>query len=136
MEEVSCSDQFSEGQLLGLELAIEIRAIVLRAKQAGGWRLEEYEWLPRIILKTSSSLRVFASPRGLWLFESPRKAAFRSAPALGLRPVRKNRLRIRKTLISIAQKRHDFGASRCTKRSLESCAEQNHLMENIGKIAK
>ena len=36
MEEVSCSDQFSEGQLLGLELAIEIRAIVLRAKQAGG----------------------------------------------------------------------------------------------------
>jgi hypothetical protein len=136
MEEVSCSDQFSEGQLLGLELAAEIRAIVLRAKQAGGWRLEEYEWLPRIILKTSSSLRVFASPRGLWLFESPRKAALRSAPALGPRPVRKNRLRIRKTLISIAQKYHDFGASRCSKRSLEPCAEQNHLRENIGKIAK
>jgi len=35
MEEVSCSDQFSEGQLLGLELAAEIRAIVLRVKQAG-----------------------------------------------------------------------------------------------------
>jgi hypothetical protein len=35
MEEVSCSDLFSEGQSLGLELAIEIRAIVLRAKQAG-----------------------------------------------------------------------------------------------------
>ena len=30
MEEVSCSDLFSEGQLLGLELAAEIRAIVLR----------------------------------------------------------------------------------------------------------
>jgi hypothetical protein len=40
MEEVSCSDLFSEGQSLGLELAIEIRAIVLRVKQAGGWRLE------------------------------------------------------------------------------------------------
>jgi hypothetical protein len=67
---------------------------------------------------------------------SPRKAALRSAPALGPRPVRKNRLRIRKTLISIAQKYHDFGASRCSKRSLGSCAEQNHLRENIGKIAK
>jgi hypothetical protein len=40
MEEVSCSDLFSEGQLLGLELAIEIRAIVLRVKQAGDWRPE------------------------------------------------------------------------------------------------
>jgi hypothetical protein len=64
---------------------------------------------------------------------SSRKADFRSASALGLRPVRKNRLRIRKTLASIAQKRHNFGASRCSKRSLGSCAEQNHLRENIGK---
>ena len=38
MEEVTCSDLFSDGQLLGLELAAEIRAIVLQAKQAGGWR--------------------------------------------------------------------------------------------------
>jgi hypothetical protein len=98
--------------------------------------LEEYGWLPRIILKTSSSLRVFASPRELWLFESPRKADFQPASAEGPRPVRKNRLRSRKTLASIAQKRHDFGASRCSKRSLEPCAEQNHLRENIGKIAK
>ena len=133
MEEVSCSDLFSEGQFLGLELAIEIRAIVLRVKQAGGWRLEEYGCLPRIILKTSSSLRVFASPRELWLFESPRKADFQPASAEGPRPVRKNRLRSRKTLASIAQKRHNFGASPCSKRSLESCAEQNHLRENIGK---
>ena len=154
MEEVSCSDLFSEGQLLGLELAIEIRAIVLRVKQAGdwrletgdwrletgdwrletgGWRLEEYCWLPRIILQTSSSLRVFASPRELWLFESPRNADFQPASAEGPRPARKNRLRSRKTLASIAQKYHDFGASRCSKRSLESCAEQNHLRENIGK---
>jgi hypothetical protein len=44
MEEVSCSDLFSEGQLLGLELAIEIRAIVLRVKQAGDWRLETGDW--------------------------------------------------------------------------------------------
>jgi hypothetical protein len=35
MEEVFCSDLFSEGQLLGLELAIEIRAIVLRVSD---WR--------------------------------------------------------------------------------------------------
>jgi hypothetical protein len=45
-------------------------------------------------------------------------------------------LRIRKTLASIAQKYHDFGASRCSKRSLKPCAAQNHLGENIGKIAK
>jgi len=51
MEEVFCSDLFSEDQLLGLELAAEIRAIVLRVKQAGGrrpeagdWRLEAGDW--------------------------------------------------------------------------------------------
>jgi hypothetical protein len=64
---------------------------------------------------------------------SSRKADFQSASAEGPRTRRKNRLRIRKTLASIAQKRHNFGASRCSKRSLESCAEQNHLRENIGK---
>ena len=67
---------------------------------------------------------------------SPRKADFQPASALGLRPVQKNRFRNQKTLASIAQKRHDFGASRCSKRSLEPCAEQNHLRENIGEIAK
>ena len=67
---------------------------------------------------------------------SPRKADFQSASAEGPRTRRKNRLRIRKTLASIAQKRHNFGASRCSKRSLESCAEQNHLREKIEKIAK
>ncbi|MFY7750641.1 MAG: hypothetical protein ACOVQU_02530, partial [Exiguobacterium acetylicum] len=67
---------------------------------------------------------------------SPRKADFQSASAEGLRIGRKNRLRSRKSLASIAQKYHDFGASRCSKRSLESCAEQNHLRENIGEIAK
>ena len=136
MEEVTCSDLFSEGQLLGLELATSIRAIVLRAKQAGGWRLEEYGWLPRIILKTSSSLRVFASPRELWLFESPRKAAFQSAPPEGPRPVRKNRIRNPKTHASIAQKHPHFGAATCSKHDSRTCAEQNHLRENIGKIAK
>lgn len=30
MEEVSCSDPFSDGQLLGLELATELRALALR----------------------------------------------------------------------------------------------------------
>ena len=67
---------------------------------------------------------------------SPCKADFQPAPAEGLRPARKNRVRSRKTFASIAQKRYGFGASRCSKRSLESCAEQNHLRENIGEIAK
>jgi hypothetical protein len=108
----------------------------LNGPETGDWRLEEYGWLPRIILKASSSLRVFASPRELWLFESPRKADFQPASAEGPRTRRKNRLRSRKSLASIAQKRHNYGASRCSKRSLESCAEQNHLRENIGEIAK
>jgi hypothetical protein len=67
---------------------------------------------------------------------SQRKADFQPASAEGPRTRRKNRLRIRKTLASIVQKRYDFGASRCSKRSLESCAEQNHLREKIEKIAK
>ncbi len=119
-----------------LRLRFEQLYCELNRLEAGGWRLEEYGWLPWIILKTSSSLRVFASPRELWLFESPRKADFQSASAEGLRIGRKNRLRIRKTLASIAQKRHNFGASQCSMRSLESCAEQNHLREKIGEIAK
>jgi hypothetical protein len=142
MEEVSCSDQFSEGQLLGLELAIEIRAIVLRVSdrlharrrcQAGRCMFaidppHRFASAPGHMTTAKKSTNITS--------RSPRIADFRSASALGLRPVQKNRLRIRKTLASIAQKRHDFGASRCTKRSLGSCAEQNHLRENIGKIAK
>ncbi len=121
---------------MGLELATEIRAIVPRVKQTGDWRLEEYGRLPRIILKTSCSLRVFASPRELWLFESPRKADFQPAPAEAARARCKNRLRSRISLASIARKRHHFGALPCSNRSLQSCAEQNHLRENIGEIAK
>jgi hypothetical protein len=30
----------------------------------------------------------------------------------------------------------DFGASTCSKRSSEPCVDQNHLRENIEKIAK
>jgi len=141
MEEVSCSDQFSEGQLLGLELAAEIRAIVLRVsdRRDAGRRCHA----GRCMFAIHHSHRFASAPGHMTIAKkstnitsrSPRKAAFRSAPALGLRPVRKNRLRIRKTLASIAQKRHDFGASRCSKRSLEPCAEQNHLRENIEKIA-
>jgi hypothetical protein len=67
---------------------------------------------------------------------SQRKADFQPASAEGPRTRRKNRLRIRKTLASIAQKRHNFGAAPCSKRSLGSCAEQNHLREKIEKIAK
>jgi len=139
MEEVSCSDLFSEGQLLGLELAIEIRAIVLRAPDRRHARRRCQAG--RCMFASHHSHR-FASTAGHMTTakkstnitsRSPRIADFRSASALGLRPERKNRLRIRKTLASIAQKYHDFGASRCSKRSLEPCAEQNHLRENIGK---
>ena len=142
MEKVSCSDLFSEGQLLGLELAIEIRAIVLRVSD---WRHARRRCQAGRCMFASHHSHRFASTAGHMTTakkstnitsRSPRIADFRSASALGLRPERKNRLRIRKTLASIAQKYHDFGASRCSKRSLESCAEQNHLRENIGKIAK
>jgi hypothetical protein len=139
MEEVSCSDQFSEGQLLGLELAIEIRAIVLRVsdRRDAGRRCQA----GRCMFSIHDSHQFASAPGHMTIAKkssniisrSPRIAAFRSAPALGLRPVRKNRLRRRKTLASMAQKRHNFGASPCSKRSLESCAEQNHLRENIGE---
>jgi hypothetical protein len=67
---------------------------------------------------------------------SLRKADYQPASAEGPRARPKHRLRSRKSLASIAQKYHDFGVSRCSKRSLGSCAEQNHQRENIGKIAK
>ena len=142
MEEVSCSDQFSEGQLLGLELAIEIRAIVLRVsdRRDAGRRCQA----GRCMFSIHHSHRFASAPRQLTTVmttsnitsRSPRKADFRSAHDEAPRPARKNRLRSRKTLASIAQKRHNFGASRCSKRSSASCAEQNYLRENIGEIAK
>ena len=139
MEEVSCSDQFSEGQLLGLELAIEIRAIVLRAPDRRHARRRCQAG--RCMFAIHHSHQFASAPGHMTIAKkssnitsrSPRKADFQSASAEGLRIGRKNRLRIKKALASIAQKRHDFGASRCSKRSLESCAEQNHLREKIGK---
>ena len=142
MEEVSCSDLFSEGQLLGLELAIEIRAIVLRVsdRRHAGRRCQA----GRCMFAIHHSHQFASAPGHMTTAKkssnatsrSSRKADFQSASAEGPRTRRKNRLRIRKTLASIVQKRYDFGASRCSKRSLGSCAEQNHLRENIGKIAK
>ena len=139
MEEVSCSDLFSEGQLLGLELAIEIRAIVLRVsdRRDAGRRCQA----GRCMFSSHDSHRFASAPGHMTTAKkssnitslSPRKADIQSAPTEGPRPVRINRLRIRKTLASIAQKSHNFGASRCSKRSLGSCAEQNHLRENIGE---
>jgi hypothetical protein len=58
---------------------------------------------------------------------SHRKADFQSAPASDPRPLRKNHPRSRKTHPSIAEKRHDFGATPCSNRPSEPCAEQNHL---------
>lgn len=40
LADVYGSDPFSKSQLLGLELASELRAIALRVNQAGGGRLE------------------------------------------------------------------------------------------------
>ena len=139
MEEVSCSDLFSEGQLLGLELAIEIRAIVLRVPDRGNSRRRCQAG--RCLFSIHHSHRFASAPGHMTIAKkssniisrSSRKADFQPASAEGPRTRRKNRLRIRKTLASIAQKYHDFGASRCSKRSLGSCAEQNHLRENIGK---
>ena len=139
MEEVSCSDQFSEGQLLGLELAIEIRAIVLRVSDRRDARRRCQAG--RCMFAIHHSHRFASAPGHMTTAKkstnitsrSSRKADFQSASAEGPRTRRKNRLRIRKTLASIAQKRHNFGASRCSKRSLGSCAEQNHLRENIGE---
>jgi hypothetical protein len=68
--------------------------------------------------------------------QPPRIADFQSAPSEAPRPMRKNRLQIRKTHTSITLKRHYFGAATCSKPSSEPCAEQNHLREKIGKIAK
>jgi hypothetical protein len=68
--------------------------------------------------------------------QPPRIADFQSAHGSGPRPVRKNRIRNPKTHTLIAQKHHHFGAAPCSKPSSELCAEQNHLRENIEKIAK
>ena len=142
MEEVFCSDQFSEGQLLGLELAIEIRAIVLRVSDRRHARRRCQAG--RCMFSIHHSHQFTSAPGHMTTVmttsnitsRSLRKADFQPASAEGLRIGRKNRLRIKKALASIAQKYHDFGASRCSKRSLKPCAEQNHLRENIGKIAK
>lgn len=122
--------------------ATEIRAIVLRVsdRRDAGRRCQA----GRCLFASHHSHR-FASTAGHMTTakkstnitsRSPRKAAFQPASAEPLRPVRKNRLRSRKTLASIAQKRYDFGASQCSKRSVESCDEQNHLRGKIEKIAK
>ena len=68
--------------------------------------------------------------------QSQRKAVIQPAHDEAPRPVRKNRLRRRKTDAFSDQKRLDFGASTCSKLSSAACAEQNHLREKIGKIAK
>jgi hypothetical protein len=142
MEEVFCSDLFSEGQLLGLELAAEIRAIVLRVSDRRDARRRCQAG--RCMFASHDSHRFASAPGHMTtakkstsiISRSLRKADFQPASAEGPRARPKNRLRSRKTLASIAQKYRDFGASRCSKRSLEPCVEQNHLRENIGEIAK
>jgi hypothetical protein len=68
--------------------------------------------------------------------QSQRKAVIQPAHDEAPRPVRKNRLRSGKTDAFSDRKRIDFGAATCSKLSSSACAEQNHLREKIGKIAK
>ena len=65
-----------------------------------------------------------------------RKAVIQPAHDEAPRPVRKNRLRSGKTDAFSGQKRHNFGAATCSRHDSRTCAEQNHLREKIGKIAK
>jgi hypothetical protein len=65
-----------------------------------------------------------------------RKAVFQPAHEEAPRTMRKNRLRIGKTDAFSDQKSHDFGAAACSRHDSRTCAEQNHLREKIGKIAK
>jgi hypothetical protein len=65
-----------------------------------------------------------------------RKAVIQPAHDEAPRPARKNRLRRRKIDAFSNRKRLDFGAATCSKRSSEPCAEQNHLREKVGEIAK
>jgi hypothetical protein len=67
---------------------------------------------------------------------SQRKAVIQPAHGEAPRPVRKNRLRIDKTDAFSDRKRHNFGAATCSRHDSRTCAEQNHLREKIGKIAK
>ena len=109
-----------------MEFAIEIRAIVLRAPDRRHARRRCQAG--RCMFSSHDSHQLASAPGHMTTAKKSTNITSRSP-----RPVRKNRLRRRKTLASIAQKRHNFGASRCSKRSLGSCAEQNHLRENIGK---
>jgi hypothetical protein len=115
LADVPGPDPFSEGQLLGLELATELRALALRVNQAGG-----------IQITTWNLSKDFLFPPRL------RVSLGCSAP----RPVQKNRLRIAKTDTFSDQKRLNFGAAACSKHDSRTCAEQNHLREKIGKVAK
>jgi hypothetical protein len=58
-----------------------------------------------------------------------RIADFQSALSEAPRPARKNRLQIRKTHTSIAQKRNHFGAATCSRHDARASAEQNPLTE-------
>ena len=108
MEEVSCLDRFSEGQLLGLELAIEIRAIVLRVSDRHHARRRCQAG--RCMFAIDPPHRFASAPGQLTtvmttsniISRSPRKEDFQSASAEGLRIGRKNHLRIKKALASIA----------------------------------
>ena len=68
--------------------------------------------------------------------QSQRKAVIQPAHDEAPRPVRKNRVRRRKTDAFSDQERLNFGAATCSKRDSRTCAEQNHLREKIGKVAK
>jgi hypothetical protein len=109
--ETLCRERSVRG---GLELATEIRAIVLRVsdRRDAGRRCQA----GRCMFSIHHSHRFASAPGHMTtakkstniISRSQRKADFQPASAEGPRTRRKNRLRIRKTLASIAQKRHNF----------------------------
>jgi hypothetical protein len=142
LADVPGSHPFSERQPLGLELATALRALALRVSDRRDSRRRCVARCrmfaidsPHRIAAAPGHMKHAMNPSNI-TDRSPRIADFQSAPSEAPRPMRKKRLRNPKTHTSIAQKHPDFGASTCSNPSSEPCAEQNHLREKIGEIAK
>jgi hypothetical protein len=142
LADVPGPDPFSEGQLLGLELTTKLRALALRVPDQldAGRRCDPRRRMfaidpPHRVASAPGHMR-HAMTSSIIPEQSQRKAVIQPASKEAPRRVRKNRLRYRKANTSNARNRHNFGASTCSKHDSRTCAEQNHLREKIGKIAK
>jgi hypothetical protein len=142
LADVPGPDPFSEGQILGLELAKELRALALRVpdRRDAGRRCDTRRRMfaidpPHRFASAAGHMKHAMNSSNIT--DQPQRIAdFQSAPSEAPRPVRKNRIRNQKTHVSNGPKRPNFGAATCSNRSSEPCAEQNHLREKIEKVAK